>query len=122
MKRGRDPGEDQTARPRYDEARTPLQRVLLSGVVSVEKQQELTEVAQALDPVRLLEQIKSLQQAVLRYAVTFSALGQRTPPAQVEVFSVEHCTTGSLPALKPTPDPVLAPKISAQEASEQQEE
>ena len=34
----------------YDPAKTPLQRLLLSGVLPVQKQQELTEVAQALDP------------------------------------------------------------------------
>lgn len=45
----RDLGEDQTGRPRYDEARTPQQRLLLSGVIPAEKQQELIEVAQALD-------------------------------------------------------------------------
>jgi len=38
----------------YDPAKTPLQRVLLSGVLPAQKQQELTEVAQALDPIRLI--------------------------------------------------------------------
>ncbi len=33
----------------YDSAKTPLQRLLLSGVLPAEMQQELTEVAQALD-------------------------------------------------------------------------
>jgi len=119
MKRLPKQGEDPTEHPRYDEAKTPLQRLLLSGVVSTEKQQELTEVAQALDPVRLIEQMKRLQRAVLRHAVTFSDVVQRTPAALVEVFSVEHCMTGTLPALEPTPDFVWAPKISYQEASEQ---
>jgi len=122
MKHVRDPGEDQTGRPRYDEARTPLQRVLQFGVLSAKKQQELTEVMQALDPVRLIEQIKHLQQAVLHHAVLFCAIVQRTPPAQVEVFSVEHCTTGSLPVLKPTPQPIVEPKTSGQEEAEQQAE
>jgi len=45
----------------YDPAKTPLQRLLLSGVLPVQKQQELTEVAQALDPVRLLQQLELLQ-------------------------------------------------------------
>lgn len=122
MKRLPKQGEDPTERPRYDEAKTPLQRLLLSDVEPAEKQQELTEVAQALDQVRLIEQIKRLQRAVLRHAITFSDVVQRTPPALVEVFSVEHCTTGTLPAVEPTPDPVSAPKISCQEASEQPEE
>ena len=53
----------------YDPAKTPLQRLLLSGVLLLQKQQELTEVAQALDPVRLLHQLELLQQAVFRCAV-----------------------------------------------------
>src|SRR5436309_1963700 len=53
----------------YDPAKTPLQRLLLSGVLPAEMQQELTEVAHALDPIRLLHQLKQLQQAVFRCAV-----------------------------------------------------
>ena len=39
----------------YDPAKTPLQRLLLSGVLPALKQQELTEVAEVLDPIRLLK-------------------------------------------------------------------
>jgi hypothetical protein len=53
----------------YDAAKTPLQRLLLSGVLPVQKQQELIEVAHALDPIRLLHQLEQLQQAVFRCAV-----------------------------------------------------
>jgi hypothetical protein len=35
----------------YDPAKTPSQRLLLSGVLPIQKRQELTEIAQALDPV-----------------------------------------------------------------------
>ena len=34
----------------YDPAKTPLQRLFLSVILPAQKQQELTEVAQALDP------------------------------------------------------------------------
>src|SRR2546429_2695753 len=53
----------------YDSAKTPLQRLLLSGVLSAEMQQELLEVAHALDPIRLLHKLEQLQQAVFRCAV-----------------------------------------------------
>jgi hypothetical protein len=52
----------------YDPAKTPLQRLLQSGVLSVQKHQELTEVAQALDPIDLFQQLMQLQQAVFRCA------------------------------------------------------
>jgi hypothetical protein len=56
----------------YDPAKTPLQRLFLSGVLPEQKQQELTEVAQALDPIRLFQQLEQLQQAVFRCAVNCS--------------------------------------------------
>ncbi len=56
----------------YDPAKTPLQRLLESGVLPAQKQQELTEVAQALDPIRLFHQLEQLQQAVFRCAVDYS--------------------------------------------------
>lgn len=53
----------------YDEAKTPLQRLLHSGVVSEECIEQLHEVVQALDPMRLLQQLERLQQAVGQCAV-----------------------------------------------------
>src|SRR5207249_8438047 len=50
----------------YDSAKTPLQRLFLSGVLPAEMQQELTEVAQALDPICLFRQLEQLQHAVFR--------------------------------------------------------
>ena len=40
----------------YDLAKTPLQRLLLPGILSTQKQQELIEVAHALDPMCLFQQ------------------------------------------------------------------
>lgn len=54
----------------YDPAKTPLQRLLLSGVLSADKQQALQTMADALNPVRLFEQLKQLQQAVFQCAVS----------------------------------------------------
>ncbi len=56
----------------YDPAKTPLQRLLLSGVLPAQKQQELTEVAQALDPIRLFQQLEQLQQALFCCTVSRS--------------------------------------------------
>ena len=89
----------------YDPAKTPLQRLLLSGVLPAQKQQELTEVAQALDPIRLFQQLEQLQQAVFRCAVSCSPFISSLPPAPLRVFSVEQCTAGKLPAERSVPDP-----------------
>lgn len=49
----------------YDSAKTPLQRVLLCEVVSPQKQQELNEMAQVLDPLRLFQQLERLRASSL---------------------------------------------------------
>lgn len=88
----------------YDPAKTPLQRLLLSGVLSAEMQQELTEVAQALDPIRLLHQLEQLQQAVFRCAVGCAPVISPIPSTPIRVFSVQECTAGSILAQGRTPD------------------
>ncbi len=74
----------------YDSAKTPLQRLLLSGALPAQKQQELTEVTQSLDPMRLFQQVVQVQQAVFRCAVRVPPLISNTPSAPVRVFSVEY--------------------------------
>ncbi len=89
----------------YDPAKTPLQRLFLSGVLAAQKQQELTEVAQALDPVRLLHQLKQLQQAVFRCAAGCSPFISSPISDALHVYSVEKCTAGTLPEEGNAPDP-----------------
>ncbi len=52
----------------YDPAKTPLQRLLLSGVLSDAQQEDLLTVAGAFDPIRLLAHFKELHQALLHLA------------------------------------------------------
>jgi hypothetical protein len=82
----------------YDPAKTPLQRLLLSGILAAEKQQELTEVVKVLDPFDLFNQLKQLQQAVFRCAVSCSPIVSSPLADPLQVFSVEQCTAGKLPA------------------------
>ena len=88
----------------YDLAKTPLQRLLLSGVLPAQKQQELLEVAQALDPIRLLHQLEQLQQAVFRCAVSCSPCIPSLHYCPLCVFSVERCMTAKLPVERKRPD------------------
>src|SRR5947209_10076486 len=88
----------------YDPAKTPLQRLLLSGVLPAQKQQELLEVAHALDPIRLFQQLKQLQQAVFRRAIGCSPFLSSLPSAPIRAFSVERCMTVTLPSPGSVPD------------------
>jgi len=89
----------------YDPAKTPLQRLLQSGVLPAEMQQELTEVAQALDPIRLFQQLEQLQRAVFRCAVGCSPFVSSPLSHPLHVFSVEKCTAGKHPEERSVPDP-----------------
>ena len=82
----------------YDPTKTPLQRLLQSRVLPAQQQQELLEVAQALDPMRLLHQLEQLQQAVFRSALGCSPFLSSLPSASLRVFSVEDCTVGKIPS------------------------
>ena len=96
--------EGKKVRSVYDSAKTPLQRLLQSGVLPAEMQQELLEVAHALDPIRLFEQLEQLQQAVFRCAVGCSPFLSSLPSTPLRVFSVGRCMTGTLPSPGSVPD------------------
>jgi hypothetical protein len=53
----------------YGPAQTPFQRVLASGVLDVVGQRRLNAVYKALDPVRLLHQLETLQDALWHHAI-----------------------------------------------------
>jgi hypothetical protein len=79
----------------YDQAQTPMQRLLASGVLSAKKQQELLRITEALDPLRLLTQLEHLQKALWRHAMTSSSEGSEAlAPLQ---FSVQQCTEEKVP-------------------------
>jgi hypothetical protein len=79
----------------YDQAQTPMQRLLASGILPEAKQQELLRIAQALDPMRLLTQLEHLQKALWRHAVT-SATESAESAAPLR-FSVQAVTEEKVP-------------------------
>ena len=89
----------------YDPAKTPLQRLLLTGILSAQKHQELLEVAHALDPIHLFQQVVQLQQAVFRCAVGCSPFLPSLPSVPLRVFSVERCATRKISVEGSIPDP-----------------
>jgi len=56
-------------RRHYDPAQTPYRRLLASGVLAPDTQQRLEALAHTLDPVRLLQQVETLLDALWRHAV-----------------------------------------------------
>jgi site-specific recombinase XerD len=75
----------------YDAAKTPLQRVLLSGALSPSQQQELRTIGKAFDPLRLFQQVEQLQQAAFSCEAGRSSAGQPTPPALPVPFDLAAC-------------------------------
>jgi hypothetical protein len=86
--------EGSKVRRTYDQAQTPMQRLLASGTLSAQKQQELRRITEVLDPLRLLSQLEQLQKALWRYAVP-----SETPqPASPLPFEIKQCTEEKVPA------------------------
>jgi hypothetical protein len=90
---------------RYDPAKTPLQRLLLSGILPAEKQHELNAVAQSLDPLCLLHQLEQLQKALFRCAVEGNPFISNASSWPMRVFAVEQCRTELGPVEGSVPDP-----------------
>lgn len=99
--------EGSKVRRTYDQAQTPMQRLLASSILSSQKQQELLRITEALDPLRLLTQLEHLQKALWRHAVT-SASETAVSPAPLQ-FSVQQCTEEKVPVdgLPHTPPALL---------------
>ena len=74
----------------YDPAKTPLQRLLLTGILSGEKQDELNAVAQSLDPLCLFEQLEQLQKALFSCAVEGNPFVSNATSLPIRVFSVQQ--------------------------------
>jgi hypothetical protein len=53
----------------YDLAQTPNQRLLLTNVLDADTRRKLETIADALDPMQLLRQIETLQDALWRHAI-----------------------------------------------------
>lgn len=75
---------------KYDAAQTPFQRLIHSGIFADEQAQHLTDVFQALDPVRLLQQIQALQDALWQHAVQESHTNGESEPQHVN-FDLTVC-------------------------------
>ena len=80
----------------YDVAQTPLQRLLASGVLSEDRQLDLSERVQQIDPLTLSEQLDAL-----RYALLCGADGRALPQPGL---SLALCTSVPLPVSEEEPE------------------
>jgi hypothetical protein len=89
--------EGSRVRRTYDQAQTPMQRLVASAILSPKKQQELLRITAALDPLRLLTQLEQLQKALWRHAVANSS--EQKPEALVPLpFEASLCAEEKIPA------------------------
>lgn len=95
----------------YDSAQTPLQRLRVFNILSPEAEEKINSIHQAIDPVCLLKQIGSLQDALWRHAI------QPLPAIETTQEKPELCFDGISGAgsgneKSPfTPGDVLQPEI-----------
>ncbi|MBO0782842.1 MAG: hypothetical protein J2P37_28845, partial [Ktedonobacteraceae bacterium] len=81
----------------YDPAKTPLQRLLLSEALSSARKHELSEIAQALDPIGLLHQVRQLQQALSHGTVNALPFSHHASTSSILRFFPACCPKDSLP-------------------------
>jgi hypothetical protein len=74
----------------YGPAQTPFQRVLASGILDAASERRLKAVYRALDPVRLLHQLETLQEALWRHAI-FRTRGHSAISDLVAQFDFGAC-------------------------------
>jgi site-specific recombinase XerD len=109
--------EGEKVRRVYDTAKTPLHRLVLSGVLPAERQQLLCEVEQALDPLHLSQQLEDLQQAVWHASVTVSPQPHVAPAAPVLSFCIHDCLQGMDPAQEKIPAEAVVLQLVHAEAA-----
>lgn len=91
---------------RYDAAQTPFQRLVASGVVPVAQQTRLTTLFEGLDPLRLLQQLERLQDALWQQAIVPQAPPSPAPPQQETLtFNARRCGLGGTDELAILPEP-----------------
>lgn len=100
--------EGERERRIYDEAKTPLQRVLLSAMLPEQKQQELQAAVEKLDPLRLVQHLEALQRAVWRCA-------EHDPGTALVRFSFDACASAATSLPLGDPSDVLA-QVAAERA------
>ena len=81
----------------YDQAQTPMQRLLASAVLPPHKQHELLRITDAVDPLRLLTQLEHLQKALWRHAVKPDMASASQTPCSTLRFSFENVSQEQLP-------------------------
>jgi hypothetical protein len=92
-------------RKEYDQARTPVQRMLDSPRVSRDSRSKLTEMQRFLDPVDLFEQIGHVQEELWKAAVIDCPMATQSEPAtpmKVQQKPSDARTNDRLLSLKPT--------------------
>lgn len=80
----------------YDQAQTPWRRLLSSEALKAETRTRLEAIYAALDPVRLLQQLTTLQEALWRHAIFCSTAPEVETPALPSAvpFRGEACGLG----------------------------
>lgn len=85
--------EGNRVRRTYDVARTPFQRLSASRAMDDATQARLETIVTAVDPVRLLRQIQTLQDALWRHAVQVPSAMAAQPTSTAAVrFDVHGCS------------------------------
>lgn len=110
---------------KYDRAQTPLQRLLATTVLTAEVRTRLENLRQSLDPVRLLQQIQVLQDALWRQAIYRTpeaplVEAPTTPITSEDCFNLATCSLGAGGILQPATSAAGGAMVSLPAPTERQ--
>jgi hypothetical protein len=94
--------EGKTVRRIYDPAKTPLQRLLLSNVLSAAQEREVVRMAHMLSPLRLFEHVQDLQQALFAATIRASHEVEEAVPVLLRSFCLPCCLVQPVPSTEVT--------------------
>jgi hypothetical protein len=91
----------------YEPAQTPFERLCALPILSQERRTRLETIFEALDPVRLLDQIGRLQDALWQHAVPRATSASEVRDEGAVRFSVDACGLSDQTAPPTTPVPPI---------------
>jgi hypothetical protein len=96
---------------KYDAAQTPVQRLIAARVLTEAKRQAIQHTLDALDPVRLLQQVRTLQDAFWRHAVDLSSRPASSSNGMPVNFDLQMCVPAEQNATDSDPLPLTGDEV-----------
>lgn len=98
----------------YDMAQTPYRRLLNTGILSLKKKERLEILFKFLDPIRLLQQIKSMQDALWKHAIIEHKESKMINSKDCVTFNPHSCLLNENNNIQPQADDFIKDALESE--------